>query len=208
MRGKLSEKYETGGRGPGTVSTGVGDPGGVSYGSYQLASRVGRPQEFLQSEGLEWASRFSGLDPTIPDGLFSRAWRRVAAESPSAFFNAQHAFIERTHYSVAVRRLESKTGLDAANLHLAIQDAIWSTAVQMGPATSVVIRAYWSIAGDDRSGPGFERRFINAIYDERSKTDANGGLIYFRSAPRTTQASLLKRFDLERRDALNMMKAK
>src|SRR5579859_1006251 len=31
--GKLSEKYETGGRGPGTISGGVGDYGGVSYGS-------------------------------------------------------------------------------------------------------------------------------------------------------------------------------
>ena len=31
--GTLSAKYETGGRGPGTVSSGAGDPGGVSYGS-------------------------------------------------------------------------------------------------------------------------------------------------------------------------------
>src|ERR1044072_5132252 len=29
--GALSAKYETGGRGPGTVSTGAGDYGGVSY---------------------------------------------------------------------------------------------------------------------------------------------------------------------------------
>jgi LysM repeat protein len=36
--GTLSAKYETGGRGPGTVSTGAGDRGGVSYGSYQMAS--------------------------------------------------------------------------------------------------------------------------------------------------------------------------
>ncbi|HKG81488.1 MAG TPA: LysM domain-containing protein, partial [Pyrinomonadaceae bacterium] len=36
--GALSAKYETGGRGPGTVSTGAGDFGGVSYGSYQMAS--------------------------------------------------------------------------------------------------------------------------------------------------------------------------
>jgi murein DD-endopeptidase MepM/ murein hydrolase activator NlpD len=36
--GTLSAKYETGGRGPGVVSSGVGDPGGVSYGSYQMAT--------------------------------------------------------------------------------------------------------------------------------------------------------------------------
>src|ERR1700755_1447385 len=35
----MRAKYETGGRGPGVVSTGAGDPGGVSYGSYQMASK-------------------------------------------------------------------------------------------------------------------------------------------------------------------------
>src|ERR1043166_4761527 len=36
--GSLSAKYETGGRGPGVVSSGAGDYGGVSYGSYQMAT--------------------------------------------------------------------------------------------------------------------------------------------------------------------------
>ena len=39
--GKLSERYETGGRGPGVVSTGAGDAGGASYGSYQMTSKPG-----------------------------------------------------------------------------------------------------------------------------------------------------------------------
>lgn len=39
--GSLSTQYETGGRGPTTVSTGVGDAGGVSYGSYQMTSKNG-----------------------------------------------------------------------------------------------------------------------------------------------------------------------
>src|SRR5262245_1600060 len=39
--GNLSAKYETGGRGPGVVSTGAGDFGGVSYGSYQMATKTG-----------------------------------------------------------------------------------------------------------------------------------------------------------------------
>ena len=46
--GHLSEKYESSGRGPATVSTGEGDPGGVSYGSYQLASKIGRADEFVK----------------------------------------------------------------------------------------------------------------------------------------------------------------
>src|SRR5262249_33985356 len=39
--GMLSEKYETGGRGPGTMSSGVGDAGGISYGSYEMTSKGG-----------------------------------------------------------------------------------------------------------------------------------------------------------------------
>ena len=45
--GTLSSKYETGGRGPGIVSTGKGDAGGVSYGSYQMSSKLGVAAKFV-----------------------------------------------------------------------------------------------------------------------------------------------------------------
>src|SRR5688572_25095226 len=50
--GALSAKYETGGRGPGTVSTGAGDRGGVSYGSYQMATKMGVPARFVSQQGF------------------------------------------------------------------------------------------------------------------------------------------------------------
>src|SRR5215211_8388916 len=59
--GALSAKYETGGRGPGTVSTGSGDPGGVSYGSYQMASKMGVPARFITEPGFQWLQDFKGL---------------------------------------------------------------------------------------------------------------------------------------------------
>jgi murein DD-endopeptidase MepM/ murein hydrolase activator NlpD len=52
--GTLSAKYETGGRGPGTVSTGAGDPGGVSYGSYQMATKMGTVARFVAQTGFQW----------------------------------------------------------------------------------------------------------------------------------------------------------
>lgn len=36
-QGQTSEHYESGSRGPGTISSGIGDHGGMSYGSYQLS---------------------------------------------------------------------------------------------------------------------------------------------------------------------------
>ena len=61
--GALSAKYETGGRGPGTVSTGAGDPGGVSYGSYQMATKMGVPARFVTQPGFPWLQDFQNLVP-------------------------------------------------------------------------------------------------------------------------------------------------
>ena len=77
--GKLSEKYESGGRGPGTVSTGVGDPGGVSYGTYQLASRVGRADEFVAKH---YPDEFAGLKGGTAE--FTAKWKALAAADPKA----------------------------------------------------------------------------------------------------------------------------
>ena len=44
--GMLSEKYEGGGAG--TISTGDGDSGGISYGTYQLATNTGSARAFVE----------------------------------------------------------------------------------------------------------------------------------------------------------------
>ena len=62
--GQVSEKYESNGSGVGTVSGGMGgkDPGGVSYGKYQLASKNGSMQEFLNStEGKPFKESFTSV---------------------------------------------------------------------------------------------------------------------------------------------------
>ncbi|NMC34711.1 MAG: hypothetical protein GYA36_19990 [Veillonellaceae bacterium] len=55
--GALSQKYESNGD-PGRVSSGVGDPGGVSYGAYQMTSKGGGTvARFLKSDAASpWAS--------------------------------------------------------------------------------------------------------------------------------------------------------
>lgn len=45
--GQTSARYESSGIGPGTISSGKGDAGGVSYGSYQLSSKKGTLKEYL-----------------------------------------------------------------------------------------------------------------------------------------------------------------
>ncbi len=77
--GSLSEKYESGGRGPGTVSTGKGDVGGVSYGTYQLASKVGRADQFVQKY---YPDEFKGLKGGSDE--FTARWKELARSSPTS----------------------------------------------------------------------------------------------------------------------------
>src|SRR5688572_25547919 len=81
--GKLSAKFETGGRGPGTVSTGAGDFGGVSYGSYQMASKMGVPTKFVTQAGFPWRQDFVNL--TAGAAGFTAVWKRIAAEQTDDF---------------------------------------------------------------------------------------------------------------------------
>src|SRR6218665_1919316 len=89
--GPLSERFESGGRGPGAVSGGQGDPGGISYGPWQLSSRAGTVAAFLASEGARWRVDFADARPG--SASFGTAWRAIAAREPDAFAAAQHAFI-------------------------------------------------------------------------------------------------------------------
>jgi hypothetical protein len=164
--GALSERFESGGRGPGAVSSGAADPGGVSYGIWQLSSRAGVAAAFVAGEGARWREDFAGAAPG--SAAFTAAWKAIAAREPQAFAQAQHAFVERTHYRPAVAAVRRRTGLDLDVRHPAVRDAAWSVAVQHGGAAAIlsagVARADQAVA---RDGDGYDRRLVQAIYAER-----------------------------------------
>jgi len=194
--GGLSSKFETSGRGPGTVSGGVGDPGGVSYGSYQLASKLGRPAQFLAAEGSRWAAEFGGT--VQGTAAFSTIWKAIAAREATAFHDAQHDYIERTHYDVQAAKVRAATGVDIDKRGDAVRDAVWSTSVQHGPTTDVVIVALKGGKPDDRT-------LLEAIYAERGRVRADGKLARFPSASAAVQAGVARRFRDELKDALKML---
>jgi hypothetical protein len=208
--GQLSEKYETGGRGPGTVSSGAGDPGGVSYGVYQMMSRDGGTVAvFVGQADFPWAKAFAGLAPGSP--AFTARWREVAEREPEAFRAAQHAFVRRTHFEPLAARLRREPGLDVSARSPALQDVVWSTAVQHGPRTQVVQRALDRLKGPagalDVAARDFDERLIRAIYAERGARNAAGQLKYFRRASKAVQAGVARRFAEEERDALASLAA-
>jgi hypothetical protein len=165
--GAISEVFESGGMGPGTVSSGAGDPGGVSYGIWQLASKTGTAAAFVGSEGAPWRAEFGGAVPA--SAAFTAAWKRIAAREPGRFAEAQHAFIKRSHYDPAVKAVRASTSLDIDACHPAVRDVAWSVAVQHGGAARILAEAVGKVdAMMKRNDPRYATALINAIYDVRT----------------------------------------
>lgn len=123
--GQTSALFETGGRGAGAISSGIGDFGGKSYGTYQLSSKVGTLQDFVKNGG--YADK---LTARAGSREFDEQWKALAENDP-AFAQAQHDYIKRTHYDKAAESLKG-AGIDLAGRGKAVQDMLWSTSVQFG----------------------------------------------------------------------------
>lgn len=135
-------RYETG-KSPGqylaasaTVSSGKGDPGGRSYGAYQLASKTGTLARFMAAQGRPWLARFAGLEPKDDD--YAAMWRAIASEAGMTFFNAQHTFIKATHYDKVILKVHKQAQVNLDTRTEAVRNAVWSMAVQHGGAAGVI----------------------------------------------------------------------
>jgi LysM domain len=202
LLGLLSAKYETGGRGPGTVSTGAGDRGGVSYGSYQMASKLGVATRFVKQDNFPWRTDFQNL--AAGSAEFTACWKRIAKNETDAFQRAQHDFIKKTHYDLLVAKIISDDGLDVNSRCHALKDVVWSTAVQHGGANSIVHKALAKVKCE-RNDPSFDELLIRAIYAERGRTKPDGSLAYFSRNSPSVQKGVANRFKNELNDALAML---
>jgi len=105
----------------GTVSGGQSDPGGVSYGTYQLASKTGTAAAFVANEGRRWAA----LLPGVPGSAeFSAGWRDVAQREPEAFGEAQHAAGRGGQHHPGGRHTVSRVNPDGS-FHVGGNTAVW-----------------------------------------------------------------------------------
>lgn len=205
--GKLSERFESGGRGPGTVSTGTGDPGGVSYGLYQLASKTGTLVDFLTHEGDPWRAEINRGGTPGSRG-FSAAWQAVAKREPEPFGNAQHVFIERTLYRPAVAKVRAQTGFDLDSRAQPVRDATWSTSVQHGRAALILSDAVIAAGAGaaDWGRPDYDAKLLHALYERRSHY-VRGVADGYTGTTRNTLLSVVEnRYPAELNAALAMLK--
>lgn len=186
--GSLSAKYESRGN-PGTIANNKGDIGGKSYGSYQLTVNSGNAQKFADWYGGALKGKKAGT------AEFDRAWKAEAAKNPAKFARAQHEYIMQTFYYPAAKSVKKATGVDITEYPKAVQDVLWSTAVQhgVGGASSIFKRAGIK--------PGMSaEEIINRVYNERSKVN-----VYFKNSSPSIKNAVKKRFTQERKDALQML---
>lgn len=200
--GALSAAFESGTQGVNAI--GYDKNGGTSYGTYQIASKPGTMRgfiEFLQEKEPAWAKTLKAAGSTdtgSTKGRMPDAWRSIAAKDPEKFGQLQREFIESTHYEPARDKILAKTGVDMDTLPPAAREALWSTAVQHGPAGAAKIfgQAIKSV-GQNHSEQQFAQKLIDKVYDSRKSQ--------FGSSTASVQASVRGRMNVEKDMVLAML---
>ncbi|MDI9409054.1 MAG: hypothetical protein QM523_07405 [Candidatus Pacebacteria bacterium] len=204
--GSLSAKYESGRGGAGTVSSGKGDRGGVSYGLYQMSSQPngGTVSEFIHQPNLLWRARL--LAHPIGSPEFATVWQEIAKRDPR-FEKAQHQFIHDKFYVPMARSILNRCGIDIRDSSFALQNVIWSCAVQHGANSALPINCWLNLPKQVQSSDPVSRdtAWITAIYTERSRVDEHGILVYFKNSSPEVQKGLKARFKSESLAALTML---
>lgn len=95
--------------------------------------------------------------------MFAKAWKILASDS--GFFEAQHSFIEATHYDPFSERLKQQIGLDLAARSATLRDVAWSVAVQHGSANNVFKNA---LKGSNVAALT-DQVIIDAVFKERDE---------------------------------------
>lgn len=131
----------------------------------------------------------------IGSASFDKAWKNLAKNKD--FGSLQHNFIRKEFYTPVVNRAKKELGINIAGAPLAMQNVIWSTAVQHGVGGAMTILKRAGI----KKGVSYESA-INKIYNERSKVGT-----YFKSSSKAVQKSVKNRFANERKDALAALRA-
>ena len=199
--GQTSEHYETGGRGPGSISRTPGDPGGPSYGMSQFALNTGSLREYLDHS--RYAAAFKGV--ALGSSAFDAQWREVAKADLAGFARDQHDFTKTQFYDVQRARLKAD-GLDLSQRGPAVQDALWSTSVQFRGLTPSIFEK----GLEEKFGKGFDptklsdKDIVGAVQDYKI---AHNDRLFSRSSA-AVKASVLQRAKEEKADLLNLADGK
>ena len=157
--GLLTAKYETSGKGPGYISNGSswGDPGGDSYGSYQLETKKGTMQAYLKTDD-KFTKALRSLKVNSPE--FKAMWRQLAKDDPEGFEQSQFEYLANKPNGYVDGYNWAKANGWAVN-DLSMQSAIYSAVNQSGGW-----RNFFRASGIKPDDPIATQ--LNKLYDARA----------------------------------------
>ena len=210
--GQLTAQFESGK--DGIAAIGYDRHGGTSYGKYQISSRAGTMKsfmDFLKTEEPDFAKRLEQAGPANTGGKTGRmpdVWKEIAEQHPERFDALQEKFVRASHFEPALRSVSEKTGLALDDMPQALQEVLFSTAVQHGPtgAARIISRAVDQVGQDkldpDKNNPDTVSKagenLIRRIYAMRSSQ--------FGSSTASVQASVKNRLQEEMGVAISMLR--
>lgn len=193
--GQLSEKYE-GRASAGTISSGAGDKGGVSFGKYQFASKTGGLASFME-ELKEYNPEY--YDKLTADGgefyrnknansQFQENWKKLAAEDPN-FAKVQDEIAKKKWFDPTAKKFKDITGVDPESSK-ALANAIWSAGIQHGGVDKI-----FQMSGIEEGQS--QEEMIRRLYGARAN--------YVSGLNIGNKRGILNRYTAEEQDAYAML---
>lgn len=198
--GHIAEKYESAGRGSGTVGWDL--VGGTSYGKKQISSKVGAMTDYLKyldkvgKGDIAQRLREAGIEKDTggTTGKAVDVWKEIAASG--ALGNTETEFLKSQSYDVAFAGLKDEELKSKIGGSKALQEMLFSTAVQHGGggARGILNTAY-------KKGMT-EEDLVKAVYAERG---AEGGKKHFGGSTEAVRAGVVGRFGREQADIMALL---
>lgn len=153
MIGHIAEKFESANQGPGLIADNPKDPGGASFGIYQLSLKSGTLREFVNTSIFR--DRLS--DKVLGTPEFKTVWKQIAQGFPFEFRSDQYVFVfQRLFLPVTLLAAYSNYLTSSTK----VQEALFSIAVQHHNYPEII---YGAIAASDAETQ------VMALYKSRAE---------------------------------------
>lgn len=133
IQGDIAAYFESGNhpRSVQTISYNASDPGGKSYGRYQLSVRSGTLKRYISWSRFN--AKFQYANPGSKE--FDKIWVTISEDEPETFDKEQYEFISLTHFK-PVQRYAKLQGFNTDNF--AINEVLFSIGVQHGGFKNII----------------------------------------------------------------------
>ena len=188
----------------GVRKIGYDGTGGTSYGKWQLSSTTAKGGEGSMQAYLSWMRKQGGEKKAIAEriaaagpmntggrkGAAVEQYQKEVAANASLMEESQRQFLIESHYAPAMRRLSSDGLRKRIEGSKALQEAMFSTAVQHGAGSGKIGDAGAASIWNEVYREGMtDEELLRAVYTERGPR--------FGSSTGNIQASVRKRFGPE-----------